>query len=197
MRSAILWAATLPVLFLAGASAAIAQDSQARLNKQLQGDYAFTGEGSCLSSVSGFNANLTPAGPSFGEAFSVQGVRTFNGDGTGTIHDAVSVSTVIPAGTPQAVAASFEASFTYVVAANDTYTTALDGPLTGTFLSGPRAGQTFTVVGFTLSGRIAEDRKSATLASPTTEIETQTLSDSIVFRICSRSRVLLKIKDVD
>src|SRR5262245_4805899 len=64
--------------------------AQAKDNeKLLKGDYAFAGEAACLISIGGFNADFTPVGPPAPfpqmQSFSVQGVRTFNGDGTGTL----------------------------------------------------------------------------------------------------------------
>src|SRR5262245_57351212 len=54
---------------------------------KLQGTYAFTGTSACLSTAApgpGFNPNLTPTDGSFGQSFTTEGIRTFNGDGTGT-----------------------------------------------------------------------------------------------------------------
>jgi hypothetical protein len=56
------------------------------VNQLLRGTYAFSGEATCLvSPTNGFNPDLTPTNPlgRFVASFSVQGVRTFNGDGTG------------------------------------------------------------------------------------------------------------------
>lgn len=168
-------------------------------NHMLQGDYAFTGESSCLVSLGGFTSQLTPIGPNyFGSSFMVQGIRTFNGDGTGTIHDAYSVSVVPPPNrTPGAEADTFSASFTYQVAPDGSVTTSLDGPLTGTMTAGQRAGQTYTIVGFGLDGRIGADGSTVTLGTPATpQIETQTFSNGDVHpRICTRSRVLIKLKN--
>jgi len=58
---------------------------QAGPNQLLNGDYAFTGEASCLVSNTGFNTDLMPQDGRFVVSFSVHGVRTFNGDGTGTL----------------------------------------------------------------------------------------------------------------
>src|ERR1700689_2080435 len=54
----------------------------------LNGRYAFTGTSACVQVPLGigFNANLTPAGgtPNY-YSFSVEGVRTFHPNGTGTV----------------------------------------------------------------------------------------------------------------
>src|SRR5262249_56888936 len=55
---------------------------------KLKGDYGFTGTAACLSTAAlgpGFNPNLTPTDGSFGQSFTSEGIRTFNGDGTGTV----------------------------------------------------------------------------------------------------------------
>ena len=55
---------------------------------QLKGAYGFTGTSACLSTAApgpGFNPNLTPTDGSFGQSFTSEGIRTFNGDGTGTV----------------------------------------------------------------------------------------------------------------
>lgn len=89
----------------------------------------------------------------------------------------------------------FQASFTYNVAPDGTFTTVLSAPLTGTFLTGTRAGQTFTVDQIPLSGLISQDHKSLTLASVTPTVEVQTFSNGNVHqRICHRSRVLLRLQ---
>jgi hypothetical protein len=64
---------------------------------QLKGNYAFTGEASCLNSTLGFDTDLKPNlnGDVYSNSFSVQGIRTFNGDGTGTV-TGTSISTSPP-----------------------------------------------------------------------------------------------------
>ncbi len=139
---------------------------QAGPNQLLNGDYAFTGEASCLVSNTGFNTDLTPQDGRFVVSFSVHGVRTFNGDGTGTLKGR---SVGFSGG---AFSSDFQASFTYDVASDGTFTTQVTGQLTGKELTGERAGQTFTIDHFPeLSGRISQDHKSLTLASdaPTEE----------------------------
>src|SRR5262245_19116511 len=89
------------------------------LNQLLHGDYAFTGEGTCLVALPpGFNPDLTPIDGRFTSSSSTQGIRTFNGDGTGTVQSR-SVSVTHP-DTPVtlggASSSDFQASFTYTVA---------------------------------------------------------------------------------
>ncbi len=139
---------------------------QAGPNQLLNGDYAFTGEASCLVSNTGFNTDLTPQDGRFVVSFSVHGVRTFNGDGTGTLKGR---SVGFSGG---AFSNDFQALFTYDVESDGTFTTQVTGQLTGKELTGERAGQTFTIDHFPeLSGQISQDHKSLTLASdaPTEE----------------------------
>jgi len=126
---------------------------QAGPNQLLNGDYAFTGEASCLT-------DLTPQDGRFVVSFSVHGVRTFNGDGTGTLKGR---SVGFSGG---AFSNDFQALFTYDVESDGTFTTQVTGQLTGKELTGERAGQTFTIDHFPeLSGQISQDHKSLTLAS--------------------------------
>ena len=162
--------------------------------KRLRGDYAFTGEAVCITSPLGFDADLTPKGTYFITWFSVQGVWTFNGDGTGT-REGRAVS-VIGAPFPGASSQDFQAPFTYTLGPDDTFTTALSSPLTGKVLTGQRAGQTFTIDQIRLTGMISKDKKSLTIAAEEPQIETVTYSDGTVHpRICHRSRVLLRLDD--
>lgn len=169
------------------------------LNQLLHGDYAFTGEATCLAGLGGFTNDLIPIGGRFVFSFSVQGVRTFNGDGTGTLHGrSVSVThSDNPFQSGGATSNNFQASFTYNVAPDRTFTSELNGPLTGTFLTGTRAGQTFATTNFPVfAGIISQDHKSLTLAHPEPTVEVQTFSNGDVQpRICHRSRVLLRLKE--
>jgi hypothetical protein len=194
--TATLWS-ILGVMFL-GTGAADAQG----LDQLLRGNYVFTGDATCLVSFTGFNSNLTPMDGRFVESFSVQGVATFNGDGTGT-RTGRSVSISYPTNFTTTIGGGagsddFQASFTYTVAPDGTFTTALSGSLTGTVLTGSRAGQTFTVDQIPLTGMISQDHKSLTFASVTPTVEVQTFSNGDVHRrICHRSRVLLRLKQGD
>jgi hypothetical protein len=164
---------------------------------QLKGEYAFTGESSCLVAPHGFNPNLTPIdGNVFSYSFSAQGVRTFDGHGNGTV-EGILVTTVPPPTNnpfpPDASSQSFSFKFTYTIADDGTISTQMvPGSFIGTFLTGPRTDQTFTVDQFTLSGMASKDKKVLTLSTPTTEVETHTYSNGDVWPvICHRSRVLI------
>jgi hypothetical protein len=168
----------------------------------LKGDYAFTGEASCLSSTtvkggtpqspSGFT-DLKVSGPSFIDSFSVQGVRAFNGDGTGTV-SGTSVGITYDDSSPSASSQTFTFSFTYTIQPDGTIATDLvPGSYLGTIVAGPRAGQTITINDFFLAGIPSADNKTLTLATPSPPtVETLTFSNGDVQeRICHRSRVLI------
>jgi hypothetical protein len=198
MRRASLWCIVGVMLLWTGAADADPQ----HLNELLQGDYVSTGEGTCLVALPpGFNPNLTPIDGRFTFSSSTQGMRTFHGDGTGTAQSR-SVSVTHP-DTPVTLGGASSSdthteSFTYTVTPDRTVTV-VSGPVTGTELTGSRAGQTFTIESFpVLTGRIALDRKSLTLASEEPTVEVVTFSNGdIHYRICHRSRILLKLKQAE
>jgi hypothetical protein len=189
--------------------------------KKLKGEYAFTGNGSCLFAPgsdpgpgnptpgvalpnSGFNANLQPLvnATSFSSSSSVEGVRIFNGDGTGTLKGTSVFTTERPTPGPtgypsfpaSASSNTFSASFKYTINSDDTFEVELVGLMTGTFLAGPRTGQTFTIDTIPLTGLINKNGDTLTLASVVPTVEIMTFSNGDVWpRICHRSRVLIKM----
>lgn len=194
---------------LAALGMAYAASAAANPNK-LKGEYAFTGTAVCLTSPVGFNlATGTPLpGPVWSNSFSVEGVRTFNGDGTGTV-TGTSVGITGPSFLypgPSSVLApfpllnvgsnTFTASVSYTVNNDGTFDTQLVGPLLSTSLT-PVPGNTSNVTVPPLTGVIGDDGKTLTLASIVPAVETVTPvtpPGSPVYRICHRSRVLVKIK---
>jgi len=164
---------------------------------------------------SGFNTNLqpkdslpAPASPSqnFSRSFSVEGIRTFNGDGTGTVKGTAVGITVRPTPgpngfphfPPSAGTADFSFSFTYTVDGDGGWTsTMVPGSYTQTFLTGPRAGQTSTVDAIPpISGMISQDGKTLIAAHTTTDVETHTYSNGDVWpEICHRSRVFIALSN--
>ena len=161
---------------------------------------------------SGFDGNLrpnpiSPPAPTgtftdFTSSDDVEGIAIFNGDGTGTVTGtSVSIAhrpTPGPIGYPNfargASSSTFQASFTYTVNSDDTFDRQLAGPLTGTVLTGGRAGQTFSINTIPLTGLISKDGKTLTIASIVPTVETVTYSTSEIWpRICHRSRVLIKM----
>jgi hypothetical protein len=197
MQRTSLWCIVGVILLWAG----IAEADSQQLNQLLHGDYVSLGEGMCLVALPpGFNPDLTPIDGRFTLSSSTQGIRTFHGDGTGTAQSR-SVSITHP-DTPVtlggASSSDTQSSFTYTVAPDRTVTV-VSGPVIGTVLTGGRTGQTFTTDPYpVLTGRIALDRKSLTLASEEPTVEVHTFSNGDVqYRICHRSRILLKLKSAE
>ena len=198
MRRASLWYIAGVMLLWTGAADADPQ----QLNALLQGDYVSTGESTCLVALPpGFNPNLTPMDGRFTFSSSTQGIRTFHGDGTGTAQSR-SVSVTHP-DTPVTLGGASSSdtnteSFTYTVAPDRTVTV-VSGPVTGTELTGTRAGQTFTIASFpVLTGRIALGRQSLTLATEEPTVEVVTCSNGDIHdRLCHRSRLLLKLTQAE
>ena len=115
MQRTSLWCIVGVILLWAGAADADPQ----HLNQLLHDDYAVVGKGTCLVALPpGFNPDLTPIDGRFTLSSSTQGVRTFQGDGTGTLQSrAVRVAhpdtPVILGG---ASSSDTQASFIYTVA---------------------------------------------------------------------------------
>jgi hypothetical protein len=158
--------------------------------KKLKGEYAFTGTVGCLTATGGFDANLQPlVGSTFISSLSVEGVRVFNPDGTGT-----ATATFVTIGLGGASSGMWSQSFTYTVNSDDTFVVQLAGPLTGTILTGVRTGQTLSFDFPPLTGLISKDGNTLTLAHVVPTVETLTFSNGDVQpRICHRSHVLVKM----
>jgi len=216
-----------------GWAATAAADSSPRL----KGSYGFTGTAACLVAPghvgdpngpalpnptpgialpnSGFQANLRPndAVPgsstvAYSTSFAVEGVRTFNGFGSGTVKGTVNYITPRPTPgpggfphfPPSAGSAEFSFSFTYTVNADGTWSSAMvPGSYSETHLTGPRTGQTSTVDALPpVSGMVSRDGKTLIAMQTTTTVETHSFSNGDVDpRICHRSRVFIKLDDDD
>jgi putative alpha-1,2-mannosidase len=209
------------ICFVCAIGLAYSGGADAASPKRLKGEYAFTGSGSCLFAPgsdpgpgnptpgvalpnSGFNANLQPVvnATAFSSSRSIEGVRVFHPDGTGTVTGTNVFTTERPTPGPtgypsfpsSAGSNTISASFTYTVNSDDTIVIQQVGPLTGTFLTGPRSGQTVSVDVMTLTGLISKDGNTLTLATVATTVETVTFSNGDVWpRICHRSQVLIKM----
>jgi hypothetical protein len=136
-------------------------------------------------------------------SFSVEGIRHFNGDGTGTAA-ITSVTFSQPPGSNGVWASSETAtfSFTYAVDNSGGFTSNLvAGSYNGTYSGGLRDGQTLSrpYADMPMTGLISNDGKTLTLASVTPTVETLVFSGgnplpgipSTYQRICHRSRVLI------
>ena len=214
MRPVLAWMTACVVPMSWAASAAADDWSTAKL----KGAFGFTGSAACLvapgSSTTamsgllpgaGFNNFFQPNTPatSFSNSFSVEGVRTFSGTGTGTVKGtSVSIappptpSGPFPSFPPDAGSDSFSYNFTYTVNADGSWTSAMvAGSFTGTFLTGPRTGQTYSIDQIPpINGLIEEDGLTLIGAHLTTAVETVTYSNGNVWpRVCHRSRVFIKL----
>ena len=170
---------------------------------QLKGQYAFTGSAACMDAVdpNSFDPiTFVPTDGTFGQSFAVQGIRTFNGDGTGTVKGS-SMGITFPALNEGASSDDFQFSFTYVVNSDGSWTSTIIGDVTGTVTAGGRKNQTFTVSNFPVfSGWSSQNNSTLTAATLTPTIETITFFSAGVKvavhnRICHRSRVLTKISN--
>jgi hypothetical protein len=190
MRRGYFVAATLAIASLV-AGAAYAQNR----DFLLRGTFSVTATQTCLLSIGGFNADLTPNAFSFVTTTTSVGTAVLNGDGAGseTDHD---VSVTLP---PLADGSSDTATFnfTYHVAADRTVTAENDGPITGQILTGVAAGQTFTIpVAAPTTGKLSEDNRTVTQAVTDPVIQTISFSSGLVQqRICTRSSVSIKVEE--
>jgi hypothetical protein len=166
-------------------------------SSHLKGTYGFTGSDACLYASGGFNARLQALGTTYSASDAAEGVRRFNGNGTGTFKVSTTSITVPPTVgfLPAASSSDSSASFTYAV--NDDSFTSENVPGTdkGTVLTGPRAGQTFAVDGIPkATGLISANGRTLTTSILTPGVETITHSNGDVeHRICHRSRVYIKL----
>jgi hypothetical protein len=204
-RMLILMSAAATLVYASGAAAA---------PPQLKGQYAFTGSAGCLVSAplitgagGGFDALLQPNPGSrvFSENFTVEGIRTFNGDGTGAVN-ATSVGMVPPpiiiyptsgnvmfppTALPSANKTTFSFSFTYTVDEDSFSSELVPGTFVGHVERGPRTGQSYTIDTLPFYGLIANENKSLTVATVEPVVETVQYSNGDTHsRICNRSRSL-------
>ena len=142
----------------------------------------------------------TQDGTVFGVSASVEGIRTFNGDGTGTVNCTAVTTTgeTEPLFPPDASSHNFTFNFTYVVNGDGSWTSDMvPNSYLGTFVTGPRTGQTYTIDKLpTLSGLMAVNGMTLTAAHLTPTVETHTYSNGEVWpMICHRSRVFIKLSN--
>jgi hypothetical protein len=188
----------------------------------LQGGYGFTGTAACLFAPgsgpaptpgvalpnSGFRANLTPndavpASPTdaFSTSFSVEGIRTSKDHGTGSVKGTSVGITVrptpgptgYPSFPPSADVENFTYDFKYTLNGDGSWsTTMVPGSYTGTFVSGPRTGQTVKIDALPpFNGLISQDGNTLIAAHTAATVETVTFSNgtcgraSVTARACS------------
>ena len=163
-----------------------------------RGTFSVTGTQTCLNTIGGFNADLTPNAFSFIVTISSIGTAVVNGDGTGSQTNRDVAVTFPPLASGSSDTASF--NFTYHVAADRTVTAQNDGPITGTELTGVLAGQTFTIpLGAPSTGRLSEDGRSLTSGATEAVVQTIAFSGGLTEqRICTLSIVATKVEeDID
>jgi hypothetical protein len=202
---------------------------------RLKGSYAFAGSAACLVSPggvpgatpldnptpgqqlpgAGFKPNFQPndSGPglstnAFTRSFSVEGVRTFYGNGQGRVKGTavgiVGRPTPGPNGyphfPPSASSGEFSFKFTYVVNPDRTWTaTMVPDSYSETFTAGPRQGQTATVDAIPpVTGVISGDGKTLIAAHLEPAVETRTYSNGDVWpEVCHRERVFISLQNSD
>ena len=200
---------------------------------KLKGAYGFTGTAACLVAPghittdttnpnpgtplpnSGFKPNLqpndaTPGGTqsSFARSFSVEGIRTFDGHGNGTVKGTVvgivTRPTPGPNGypnfPPSASGGDFSFSFTYTVNPDGSWDSAMvPGSYSEIFTAGPRTGQTAIVDAIPpVHGMVSQDGKTLIAAHLDPVVETHVFSNGDAYpEICHRSRVFIKLQDTD
>lgn len=173
------------IAFTLAAGSAGARD----FNRLLEGDYIYSGPSSCVFSPAGFNAAHQPLGQSFVNTYMANGIRTFNGDGTGTMNArAVAVS---PGGASSNV---FSGDFTYELAADlSIVITSLQSTSTSVT---PQAGVVSSVTDVPLmKGRVSEDL-STIVVMQDPGVELLRTAEGVVMnqRICARERTLVRVK---
>jgi len=199
---------------------------------KLKGSYGFTGAAACLVAqghvgdqngpplpnptpgVALANSGFTPelrvidVPGSYSDSFSVEGVRTFNGDGTGTVKGTTVGVTIRPTPgpggfphfPPAAGSSDFSFNFTYTVDGSGGWiATMVPGSYSQTWTAGPRTGQTSTVDAIPpVTGMISQDGKTLIAAHVAPVLETHTFSNGDVDpQICHRSRVFIKLPGGD
>jgi hypothetical protein len=209
-------------------AAVVAAESH-NLTRALRGVYAVSGEGSCLHSVSGFanfRASPTPGNPGLIRSRSIHAIRTFNGDGTGTVtgravhfgHQPNPANGVGPNSTNTGLVTptNFGPYFTEEISANFTYTVSPDrtirivnGPLSHRRTEGPNANPNVVEgvwTGIRIEGHVSQDLKMIVTATPSSdqlETEYATIANAQAgvnptdFRHCHRSRVMVRISGGD
>lgn len=172
----------------------------------LRGQYAYTGEGSCLYSPSGFDpVTLVPLGFSSNSSFSVTGVWIWDGAGNSSLTANIVSLGFAPsaAGTsfaPNASTVSVKATFkSSGVYADGSFTENMQS-FNGTFTAGGHTGQYFTVDKSQELAYMSQDGRTLTMATTTPDIETQSIYSSTGVllatqqRICHGARTLVRLR---
>ena len=179
----------------------------------LKGDYGFTRTVKCIVSESDFDGiDFHATGPTWGEAFAEEGVRTFNGDGNGkqkfnalniTIPGVDSLSPPVHVPPHASAAHVVDQPFAYTIGDDGQWGIQGHGSISGFVDKGPRAGQTFTILNIAPAvGHMSTNAATLTLSTVTPVIETITYYDpstnpptalKTFNRICNRSSVEISL----
>lgn len=212
-KLAILVIITVMVPFIMAAMASAGSPG----HHAIRGQYAYTGETTCLFSPSGFNANLQPnAGWGIIQTYSREGVFTFEPYGTGSAHINPSRAVALPYTIPSPPAPvltpvppnggtqDITFDFTYTFPDNGKITIIVDpGTFISTQLTGPDAGRIFRIEGVLTDGvitpilsdgAITPDGKTITLNSGAPDVYKITRLDApgpTNYSICHSSSVLI------
>ena len=199
---------TITACGLALACAAVNAHASGNFERLLKGEYFFAGEATCLVSANPFNADLTPVTPPWPSmhSYSVTGLRTFHGDGTGTAVMRI-VGIAHPFNVPGASGGhvfnrggasevDFVSDFTYTVTPNLEVTLKTLSTV-GQIRSGVRAGQTLNIFDMPdFRGHLAHDLRGLSLAHEVAGVQRHEYSNGDVnYRICHRSRFVMERKD--
>jgi hypothetical protein len=166
--------------------------------KAIHGEYAMTGGGNCIFSLSGFNPNFTPTGSYWHGSSLATGIWTFKRNGKGTVQQGTQLALTLPPSPIPTSASSAEFSFDFTYKVTDDGTITVDvvpGTFTGEYVTGPLAGVTFTYVTptFSMLGMVSADHKTITLASGN-DVQQINLSNGMsVYSICNLARVLIRL----
>ncbi len=191
----------------------------------LKGQYSFTGTALCLSSSTGFRTDfelvplvvVAPPPPATSTALttssnSISGVRTFNGDGTGsvvaTVHNITYPAQVfggVSFFTGGAAVSTLQADFTYEVKPDRTLVID-DGPTNGVITKGGnRVGWKTTTLGVPrFVGKISKDWKTISVTHEDMVVEQSVLTSPdgvtpfqqfVIDRVCHRERTLYKVQN--
>ena len=202
---------------LVGLAPILAHSGERNLNHSLRGDFAFSGEATCLGSHAndGFVDFHAHNPGSYIASFAVEGVLRFNGDGTGTTVKGRAITinhnvnrdangSFLSQGT--AFVSTFKGDFTYSVAPDHSIRIERQ-PLAITQEVGPNAGQISIWKGIKFDGHVSEDFKMLSIATaesdsnpPGLVLEYGYLPDGVTLdqtRACHRARTLVKIRGSD
>jgi len=164
-------------------------------NRSIRGVYAATGSGTCLVAPEGFDGNLIPInGAYMTMAFTMEGIFTFYGDGTGHIErphaPVVILNSSLGVPFPSAGNSEDSSNFTYDVERGKITLTQVPHSHSGAFTAGPLAGYAYQNENRNWWGTISPDGKTIILNSGFPDIITSP-PPSEEGLICNGSAVLI------